>query len=280
MCPYAQAVLDGMGETDDATLVVLTTTCDQMRHGAGLAADDRVFLLNVPATWQSDASREYYAAELRRLGRWLVERGAREPSSEGLARAMLGNDAARAAFLEGGLPDEAPAWCNPVAVDLAREARTAQTDAVPVGLLGSVLLSHDLTMVRVIHEAGGRIVFDGTCGGPRTLPDRFDATAAERDPFAELVRAYFDGVPAIFQRPADRLHAWIAGAIERHQPRGLLCLRRVWCDLWHATAPRLRETAGVAVLDVDLGDEEEGGDQRIASRVEAMIESLRERTPG
>ncbi|HBO43612.1 MAG TPA: hypothetical protein DD670_06720, partial [Planctomycetaceae bacterium] len=110
-----------------------------------------------------------------------------------------------------------------------------------------------------------------------TLPEPFEPSATLANPFDELVRAYFDAIPAVFRRPAAQLEAWLTHAVERHRPRAILCLRRVWCDLWHAALPRLRETAGVPVLDLDLDDEQEGGQQRLTSRIEALFESIRDR---
>jgi len=284
MCPYAQAVLDAVADSGSPAgghaLAVLTTACDQMRHGAGMLADagrEDIFVLNVPSTWQSPGSRDYYAAELTRLGRWLIARGATAPSAERLARAMRDNDAARDRFRKGTIPTDAPSWCNPVAVELARRIATTDGGGIAVGLIGSPLLPHDLAIARAVVEAGGRIVFDGTCGGPRTLPEPFEPSAMAANPFDELVRAYFDAIPAVFRRPAAQLDAWVARAMEQYRPAALLCLRRVWCDLWHAALPRLRETAGVPVLDLDLDDEQEGGQQRLTSRIEALFESIRDR---
>ncbi|MBN1588287.1 MAG: 2-hydroxyacyl-CoA dehydratase [Pirellulales bacterium] len=278
MCPYAQAVVDTLAGAGEETIAVLTTACDQMRHGAGLLAEglgDRVFLLNVPSTWQSPASRAYYTEELQRLGRWLVGWGGRRPAAGQLAQVMADHDRARNAFRHGQIPDEPPSWCNPVAVRLAAEAKRADRGGVALGIVGGPLMEHDLAIVEWINAAGGRIVLDATCGGYRTLPERFDPSAIERDALAELIRAYFDHVPTIHQRPGSRLHDWLANAIREHRAEGLLCLRYVWCDLWHAEVARLKETAGVTILDMDLGDEDRGGEGRVVARLEAMIESLR-----
>ncbi|HLA84246.1 MAG TPA: 2-hydroxyacyl-CoA dehydratase family protein [Thermoguttaceae bacterium] len=284
-CPFARAVGDTLASPDEVglgaePLAVLTTTCDQMRRMSGILDETRpgdVFLLNVPSTRQSPASREYYANELRRLGRWLVARGGQSPSAERLANAMRRQDAAREAFRRGERPADAPTWCNPVAMEFTVEAgRNGGADGVVLGLIGGPLRRRDLAVARCVRAAGGRIVLDATTGGVDLLPAAFDPTTLARDPFDELVRAYFDELPAVFDRPNDRLHAWIARRVAERGVRGLLCLRHVWCDLWHAALPRLKETAGVPILDIDLGDELRGGESRLAERIEAMIESLRQ----
>jgi len=85
--------------------VVLTTTCDQMRRAAewlALGGGPPVFLMNVPATWQTPASARLYRDELQRLGRFLVRLGGAAPSREHLADTMEAYDARRAA-LRGAL---------------------------------------------------------------------------------------------------------------------------------------------------------------------------------
>ena len=276
-CPYARAVIDTLASCDEDTLAVLTTTCDQMRRGAGLLVERRaesVFLLNVPATRDSSASRDYYTAELHRLGRWLVDHGGRPPTSEQLAQIMVDHDAARADFRRGRLPAEEPSWCNPVAVELAALSNAMDDEGIALGLVGGPLRRRDLAIARWIHASGGRIVLDATDGGCRTLPEPFEPSAVAADPLAELARAYFEGGPAVFDRPNRRFVEWLAQHVEQYNVRGLLFVRHVWCDPWHAALARLKETLGIPILEIDLGDEDQGGEGRIGQRLDALIESL------
>ena len=59
-------------------------------------------LLNVPSTWQTPTSRQLYRDELRRLGRFLVELGGRQPSHERLADVMRDLRAARRRCVPSG----------------------------------------------------------------------------------------------------------------------------------------------------------------------------------
>jgi hypothetical protein len=71
VCPLAAAVVDTVLSGTEPSAVVLTTTCDQMRYTASLLDHQHgvpVFVMNVPSTWQTEASRSLYLAELRRLG--------------------------------------------------------------------------------------------------------------------------------------------------------------------------------------------------------------------
>jgi len=112
VCPFASAVVEAVLAETEASAVVLTTTCDQMRHAATLlrrvprvpsgcgrvpsgCGSLPVFLMNVPSTWQTAAARQIYLDELVRLGRFLVRLGGKEPSGDELAGVMLASDRAR-----------------------------------------------------------------------------------------------------------------------------------------------------------------------------------------
>jgi benzoyl-CoA reductase/2-hydroxyglutaryl-CoA dehydratase subunit BcrC/BadD/HgdB len=96
VCPYARAFTSEAGTSAGA--VIFTTTCDQMRRAAewlSLEGTTPVFLMNVPATWQTPAAARLYRDELQRLGRFLVALGGAEPSRDRLAATMETYDARR-----------------------------------------------------------------------------------------------------------------------------------------------------------------------------------------
>jgi benzoyl-CoA reductase/2-hydroxyglutaryl-CoA dehydratase subunit BcrC/BadD/HgdB len=53
----------------------------------------------------------------------------------------------------------------------------------------------------------------------------------------------------------------------------MVLIRYIWCDLWHAQLPVIRERLGLPVLDLDLGDEADSRD-RIMTRIGAFMEML------
>jgi benzoyl-CoA reductase/2-hydroxyglutaryl-CoA dehydratase subunit BcrC/BadD/HgdB len=104
LCPYAEGLLEA-ATAQRGSALVMATTCDQVRHAAAVLETRGpwpVFLLNVPATWESPAARRYYQDELLRLGRFLVELGGRPPLASGLADVMLRYDRARSALRGDG----------------------------------------------------------------------------------------------------------------------------------------------------------------------------------
>ncbi|NUQ63883.1 MAG: 2-hydroxyacyl-CoA dehydratase [Pirellulales bacterium] len=103
VCPYAAAVLATATAESGAAALVLTTTCDQMRYAAAMVERGRslpVFLMHVPATWQTSAARQLYRDELLRLGRFLVQIGGAVPGAETLARVARRYEAVRRQVVE------------------------------------------------------------------------------------------------------------------------------------------------------------------------------------
>ncbi len=240
--------------------MVATTTCDQMRHVAGLIAhrgQRPVFLLDVPATWQTPVARRMYLDELKRLGRFLVQLGGSAPSPQELAGVMLESDDARAALRASPTRTDGP-----------------EADGIALAIVGGPLLEQDYQVFEWVRQAGGRVVLDATEGGQRTTPAVFDRRRLREDPLAELADAYFGGIRDAFRRPNHRLYEWLAREMLARQVRGVLLLRYVWCDIWHAELHRLKQHSRVPVLDVDLGHDD-GSFARTMGRIEAFLEMCR-----
>jgi len=282
LCPYARAfALEARAGEADA--VVVTTLCDQMRRVAEIIARDSprpVFLMHLPTTWQSAASRAYYLDELRRLGRFLVQLGGAAPSDGDLAAVMLQYDSARAALraLRGRVSprrfSEAIAEFHRTGAVTSDALPAAAPRGVPIALLGAPMVRNHFWLFDLIEEAGGHVALDATDSGERTLPAPFAADRLHTAPLEELADAYFGHIPHAFRRPNDALYQWLGRELARSGAKGLIVRRYVWCDTWHAEVERLREWASVPVLDLDVNG---GGDAegRAANRIQAFIEALR-----
>lgn len=258
-CPFASAVAE-MGLADsEASALVLTTACDQMRYAAGLLEMDGrypFFLLNAPSTWQTTSAAELYGEELRRLGRFLVALGGQTPDAATLSETMLAHAAERKATGRRLLVD-------------------GEHTGIPLAVLGGPLWESDDTFFDLIERVGGCVVLDGTEGGERTLPRPFDPAAVASDPFAELADAYFDGIPDPFRRPNSGFYEWLARELSSRRVRGIVFYRYVWCDLWHAELPRVRQQSGLPVLEIDVGPDGTCEYDRAQGRIEAFLETLR-----
>ena len=284
MYPYARAFVGEAASMPGVDGVVLTTTCDQMRRAAewlALGGGPPVFLMNVPATWQTPAAARLYRDELQRLGRFLVGLGGAPPSRDRLAETLEAYDARRAA-LRGALGALGPRGASEAVARFDRgaapgdeaPAAPAAPHGVPLALVGGPLRRDDVRLFDAIERAGGLVVLDGTESGARTLPAPFDRRRLRDDPLLELVDAYFGAIPDIFRRPDTALHQWLGRELAASSARGIILWRNVWCDLWAASVVRLKETTGLPVLDLDVSGED-AGFGRTGDRIQAFMEMLR-----
>jgi benzoyl-CoA reductase/2-hydroxyglutaryl-CoA dehydratase subunit BcrC/BadD/HgdB len=254
VCPIAAGFAQAAGDGDDT--IIVTTTCDQMRRaGETIDGARRVFLMNVPALWANPASRQLYRQELLRLGRFLIGRGGHAPDANTLVRAMIEYDDRRAS--QRVFPAAAPG-------------------AARIALVGGPLRVGDEWIVGMLASRGACLALDATETGQRTLPSPFERTRLDVDPVGELVRAYFDAIPDAFRRPLSMLHQYLSAALDRHAIQAIVLIRGIWCDLWHAQLPWLRQ-CGRPVAEVDLGGSASGAAcdaARIRTRIEALLEAI------
>ena len=255
LCPYVRA-LAHMVSTVEGEAVVLTTLCDQMRRAEDLITEDSdkpIFLMHVPAAWQSPGVFDYYVDELRRLGEFLSDIGGMYQGQAALAKTMKEYERERS--ISAG--DNPPGRDN--------EKRLA--------FVGGELLREDLVIFDLVRQAGGRVVLDATDRGPRGLPRPFREDRMAEDPLRELADAYFGTIPHAFRRPNEALYRYLSDHLAACQVKGILFRHYPWCDTWNAERFRLRTRTRLPVLDLDTRGE--GGDtNRLAGRIQAFLETI------
>jgi benzoyl-CoA reductase/2-hydroxyglutaryl-CoA dehydratase subunit BcrC/BadD/HgdB len=252
LCPYARAFVNDVAVSGDLAGVVVTTACDQMRRVFDLLVrrvDTPAFLLNVPSTWQTVAAQRLYLDELKRLGRFLVRLGGREPDKEQLVRTMLDQGG------ENGVH------------------RTPYGRGVPLALVGGPLMQRDRVLFDVVEECGGQVVLDATETGQRGVRGPFDRRRLAEDPLLELAETYFR-IPDASRRPNSELYRWLKDQLARADARGILFHHYVWCDKWRAEFARLQEWANLPVLRLDSEGDGRMNVPRLHSRIQAYMEML------
>ena len=284
-CAWAQAFADHAAGLDDVAAIVTVTTCDQMRRAAERLMGDhrrpqpRVISFNLPATWQTPAAQRLYRDELRRLGRWLERCGGIAPSPDRLKEVMIGCQQQRRDLL--ATLDDLTGRQRAAALgqlhgdptpDESIGAASIDRRATPVALVGSAIPRYQWWVYDAIEQCGGRVALDATDYGERGLPASFDARLMNEDPFEALAAAYFDGITHVRQRPNTGLYQWLAAQLRVRPVRGLIVRRCLWCDLWHAEIPRLKQWSQLPVLELDL--DETDAHQRALSRISAFMEML------
>jgi benzoyl-CoA reductase/2-hydroxyglutaryl-CoA dehydratase subunit BcrC/BadD/HgdB len=282
-CPFARAFVSRALAESEAAGIVVTTVCDQMRRAAEVIARDSdapVFLMNVPSTWETATAQKIYLAELERLGGFLVRLGGNAPDRQVLAEVMMEYDTRRAAVREarGRLSprdySERIARFHAEGLDSPfPQGAVSPKRGIPLALLGGPLFVDHFSIFDLIEAAGGTVVLDATETGERTLPAPFDRRRVHDYPLMELAEAYFGSIPDVFRRPNSELYRYLKKEIAVRAVRGIILRRYVWCDGWHAEVHRLREWAGVPVLDLDIGDDD--SEERTSSRIEAFLAMLK-----
>lgn len=284
ICPYAQAFHD-MASSEEIDAIVVTTLCDQMRRMAEWIVRDTnrpVFLLNVPSTWQTDASRNYYADELKRLGCFLSRLGGSKPSHAMLAETMRSFDTARNKLRQVRWSSPGAAFSAALAefnskgipeLTLPKNALTPR--GIPVAVLGGPILQNDRVLFQWIEEAGGNVALDGTENGERGFPAPYRSERLSSDPFDELVHAYFDVIPDPSRRPNTGLYVWLKREIEERKIKGLIVLYYTWCDLWHAEIQCLRELFCLPSIDINLDSRGcHDTKERTKTRIQSLMDML------
>lgn len=279
VCAFAQAAVSQAKLNPEAALV-FATTCDQLRRAFDAAVEDasrRCFSFNVPATWQTAASRVWFRAELERFGRFLERLGGRAPDAARLAAEMKQRDQQRQALrtAAGRWPAAEYAaavahfhWTGEAPSDKA--ALTKQLPGVPLALIGGPV---GRPAMALIENCGGQVALDATESGERSLFPRLPDGDWSADPLGALVSAYLDHGVDVFQRPNSRFYAWLGERLATRRIRGLVLRAFVGCDLWRAEAASLREAFGLPVLVLEA-DENPGCEAREAGRLQAFVETL------
>ena len=259
VCPYMREFVNQAVDSEDILAIILTTTCDQMRRGADLVnlyTQVPCFLMHVPSSLGSSGVGKLYIKELERLGRFLVSLGGTKPMKEDLACVMLEYENKRKELLSK-----------------QRMLSAGDLANVPIGLIGGPLTEDHFELFDIFAGHGASVVIDGLETGERTLPAMFDKRCLQDEPMQALAEAYFGFIPDIFERPNNRIFLWMKNEIKDHNIRGMVIIRYVWCDKWHAEVQRFRESLPVPLLDIELNDNKIG--EHTKNRIQAFMEALR-----
>ena len=182
VCAFAEAVVCfAQAQADSA--VVFTTTCDQLRRGFDCLPEtsrSRVFLFNLPATWQTPAAQRIYRSELERLGRFLQDLGGGVPAPHVLAREMAHYGQCRSRLLDAAPSCSSRDFAEAVArfhwdgsLHLPTRSAAPPPNTVPLALVGGPLSAIRWSLLDVVEALGGRVVLNATEAGERSLLPHF-----------------------------------------------------------------------------------------------------------
>jgi benzoyl-CoA reductase/2-hydroxyglutaryl-CoA dehydratase subunit BcrC/BadD/HgdB len=310
VCPFVRSFVGKVTNNTQAEGVVVTTVCDQMRRAFDIVicnCELPAFLMNVPSTWQSLESQKLYIAELKRLSRFLIRLGGKQPSNDTLANIMLKYDGARKSVLAAREYLSARRYAEAIAgLSLDRPEKTLDSvsrrvcktpffahaeqrqqrvqqvahptkppaNGVRLAIIGGPMTMQDFDLFDMIEQAGGRIVLDATETGERGLCAAFDRRRLRDEPLMELANAYFGSINDASRRPNSELYKWLQQEIASRRVKGIIFHRYVWCDLWHAELQRLKDWSDLPVLDIDTDGNNDNEQLRTADRIRAFLEML------
>jgi len=282
-CAFAQAMAE-LATAQPEAVVIFTTACDQMRRAADTVVSNqysRVFLFNLPATWQTPAARRLYHGEVQRLGNFLERLGGCAPTDAGLVAAMRKHEErrkqVRAVIQRGAARQSAEALAHffgDGSVKMEQAPAVPATQSVPLALVGGPLLPSQWPLFNATEAAGGCVVLNGTEPSERCLLPPLPSLGQGESPLLAVANHYFDHLVDVFQRPNSRLYEWLATRLTLRRVRGIVLWVHVGCDLWRAEAASLREAFGLPVLVLDSHEVRAGG-LRDTNRLAAFIESLK-----
>lgn len=245
---------------------------------------EKIFLFNLPTTWQTSVAHEIYRAELERLGRWLVTMGGAVPDEQRLLDIIREYREGRRQLLAAAERCSARQFAEAVAqfhasgsVRLPQNPAPPNVASVPLALVGAHLPIGQWDLLDVVERCGGRIVLNATNAGERALVDADERTLADVhtvNPVELLTSRYAQASVEIFHRPNSRFYAWQQERICARGVKGIVLWTQVNCDLWRAEAQTMREILGrpVCLLEEDTV---EGCSLRNLSRIQSFVELLR-----
>lgn len=281
-CIYSE-IFSRQAQITEVDCVIFASSCDQMRRSGDAHAQRlpaRAFLFNMPAATGNAHSRRLYIDELRRLGRHLERLGGISPTPGRLASVIAEYEEARIRLrgaredLHGRELAESIHHFNAEgATPPPNEKYITHSGEIALALVGGPLMREQLALFDIVTESGGRIALDASETGERGLPTPIDRRLLGEDPFAAMAEAYFEGIPDVRERPNWRLYNWLKTRFDERFIRGVILHRQVWCDLWQAEAPRLKEWCGLPTLELE-GQPDGRIDARTRTRIEAFIEAL------
>jgi benzoyl-CoA reductase/2-hydroxyglutaryl-CoA dehydratase subunit BcrC/BadD/HgdB len=196
---------------------------------------------------------------------------------------MFAYDSARKSILEAGSNLSARQYAETIAAfnrdgpsNMPNKQLNTQplSNGISLAIIGGPMIKQDLEIFDIVEQSGGNIVLDATETSERGMCATFDRRGLCDNPLMELSRAYFGSIPDASRRPNSELYNWLKQKLADRAVRGIIFRRYLWCDTWHAELGRLKDWAGLPVLDIDVGGDSRTQHIRTPNRIRAFLEML------
>ena len=287
-----------------ADLILAETTCDGKKKMLELMAETKpVYIMELPQKQDDDDAFEHWVTEMHKIKAELETRfGARITTEKireaivlmnrerGLRRALAQLMKADAPPLTGrklldfksiisGIPADLEQYERAVSALSGQSRNGDTTSRVRVLLTGVPVVHGAERIVDIIEDSGGLIVCMENCTGLKPILEDVDPNAA--DPIRALASKYFRIPCAVMTRNTRRIEQLRALAAEY---RAQCIIDLVWqaCVTYDVESYHVRRLAEqelrIPYLHIET-DYSTSDSARIVTRVEALVEMLRERVP-
>ena len=286
-----------------ADLVVGETTCDGKKKMYELMAETRtVYVLELPQKADDPDALEHWYAELAKFRDFLENSFQVAVSDERIREAILVMNRERAlrrdlaALMQAEVPPltglqllSLKSSISGIAEDFAHyeevlrqyRGKSAPSAAPPLRVLltGVPTVSGAERVLEIIEQSGGRLVAMENCTGLKPILEDVDATAS--DPLRALAEKYFH-LPCSVMTPNHRRLETLRRLIADYRPDCVIELIWQACLTYDVESHQVRrlveEESGLPYLRIET-DYSPSDSARIAVRVEALFETIRDRRP-
>ncbi|MFH1092463.1 MAG: 2-hydroxyacyl-CoA dehydratase family protein, partial [Pseudomonadota bacterium] len=241
--------------------VLVATVCDTNRHVFDIWQHrkifDHMFLLRTPAT-DSDAAVNYYAQELRKLGRELEKISGRRITDESLKESINLFNESRDLFQkfydlrpQSGVSAEEALYVFASALVLPVEQHNLLMkkllESLPAGdkendqtrlMLCAMNLNMARDVIRMAPKYNAAVVTDDFINNARY---GLNHISVDGDPYEALARGYLRRVPVPGMYSFEDRAAFIRDTMEKAQARGMIYLIQLYCDAYAIEYAILKE---------------------------------------
>jgi len=286
-----------------AELVVAETTCDGKKKMYELLAETRpVYMLELPQRADTPDAMEYWVSELRKLRAALEVRFDVEITDEKLREAILtmngerelrrelaslmkaprppltGRELLDMKSLIACIPDDAGQYRNAIKT-LPQRSPTCRPGASVRVLVTGVPMPHGAERVLdIIEENGGLVVCQENCTGLKPIAEDVDST--NPDPLRAIAEKYIH-LPCSVMTPNTGRFELLRSLVAEYRPDCIIEVIWQACLTYDVEAHKVKRLAekelGLAYLRVET-DYSPSDSARIAMRVQALFETVRERS--
>ena len=285
VCPFCHLAMENFLDDKKFENIVLATTCDQNRRAAEFyfqGSKKRIFLMNVPSTYQTQTSIDIYGYELKRFWNFLLRIANKDVGTEAeeniskiicrdfKAISQIGQETSISSnnFFKNGFFD----------FDfnsLLKKRKTSRIGKkIPLALLGESLTVQHLGIFDFLESGGGFVSLDTTFSGGRAFPTQHDNIRSGDNPFDFIAFRNLNFIHDISQRPNTKIFDWLKDKIQRCGIRGIILFAYLWCDMWRAERLRIKEFLDIPLLFLDF-DENFKTDERSMGKIMSFMEMLR-----